>query len=154
MAPTVIEGIEGAKALVGQELGTSSWYEVTQEKINAFADATGDHNFIHVDEEAAAKTPFGSTIAHGLFTLSLGPMFTYEIMTATNVTFAVNYGYDKVRFPAPVLVNSKVRMRAVLSTVEEVPGGIQAMITQTFEVEGQEKPVCVAEQLVRFFGEV
>jgi hypothetical protein len=101
MAPTVIEGIEGAKALVGQELGTSSWYEVTQEKINAFADATGDHNFIHIDEEAAAKTPFGSTIAHGLFTLSLGPMFTYEIMTATNVTFAVNYGYDKVMIPFP-----------------------------------------------------
>lgn len=153
MAPTVIDGIEGAKALVGEELGVSSWFEVTQETINQFADVTGDHNFIHVDVEAAKQTPFGNTIAHGLLTLSLGPMFTYEIMTATNIAFAVNYGYDKVRFPAPVIVGSKVRMRAVLSTVDEVPGGIQAMITQTFEVEGGEKPVCVAEQLVRFFGE-
>ena len=151
MAPTVIEGIEGAKALVGQELGTSSWYEVTQEKINAFADATGDHNFIHVDEEAAAKTPFGSTIAHGLFTLSLGPMFTYEIMTATNVTFAVNYGYDKVRFPAPVPVGSRVRARMTLLACDPVEGGVQITWGVTVEREGADKPVCVAESLARCY---
>ncbi len=146
-----IEGIDGLKACVGEELGVSDWYEVTQERVNAFADATGDHQFIHVDPEKARETPFGGTIAHGLMTISLGPAFTAEIFTITGLAFALNYGYGKVRFPAPVPVGSKLRLRAVLSAVDDVAGGVQFTVTQTFEVEGAEKPSCVAEQLVRAY---
>lgn len=150
---TTLTGPDEVKAAVGQELGVSDWYEVTQETINQFAQVTGDHQWIHTDPEKAAQTPFGGTIAHGLFTLSLGPKFSYEVMDMQGFAFGVNYGYGKVRFPAPVPVGKRVRMRAALTNVDDVPGGIQITVTQTFEVEGGEKPVCVAEQLVRFFGE-
>jgi acyl dehydratase len=128
-----ITGIDELKAKVGEEIGVSDWHEVTQAEIDAFADATGDHQWIHVDPDRAAQSPFGSTIAHGLYTLG------------------VNYGYDRVRFPAPLPVDSRVRMRATLESVDDVPGGIQMKVTQTFEREGGEKPVCVAEQLVRLY---
>jgi acyl dehydratase len=147
-----INGIEDLKDRVGSELGVSEWVEVTQEMIDKFADATGDHQFIHVDPERAKETPFGGTIAHGLLTLSLGPKLTYEMYTVENVAFGVNYGYDRVRFPAPVPVDCKLRMRAELTTVDDVAGGVQLKITQTYEVEGGSKPVCVAEQLVRLYG--
>jgi acyl dehydratase len=147
-----INGIEDLKGRVGDELGVSDWVVVTQDVINAFADATGDHQFIHVDPEKAKDTPFGGTIAHGLLTLSLGPKLSYELYTVENVAFGVNYGYDKIRFPAPVPVDSKLRMRAALASVDDVPGGVQMKLVQTFEVEGGEKPVCVAEQLVRLYG--
>jgi acyl dehydratase len=146
-----ITGIDELKAKIGEELGVSDWHEVTQEEIDAFADATGDHQWIHVDPERAAQTPFGGTIAHGLLTLSLGPRFTYEAYSLEGFAFGLNYGYDRVRFPAPLPVDSKVRMRAVLTSVDEVAGGIQMKVTQTFEIEGGEKPVCVAEQLVRLY---
>jgi acyl dehydratase len=146
-----INGLEDAKAKVGEELGVSDWYEVTQEEIDKFAEATKDFQFIHVDPEKAAQTPFGGTIAHGLFTLSLGPQFQYKIVAFEGFAFALNYGYNKVRFPAPVPVGSKLRMRATLSNIEDVPGGAQMTVTQTFEVEGGQKPVCVAEALVRAF---
>ncbi len=148
-----INGIEDLKGRVGTELGVSAWVEVTQALINDFADATGDHQFIHVDPEKAKDTPFGGTIAHGLLTLSLGPQLSYDLYTVENVAFGVNYGYDRVRFPAPVPVDSKLRMRAELTTVDDVPGGVQLKITQTYEVEGGAKPVCVAEQLVRLYGQ-
>jgi acyl dehydratase len=147
-----ITGIDELKAKIGEELGVSDWHEVTQEEIDAFADATGDHQWIHVDPERAAQTPFGGTIAHGLLTLSLGPRFTYQAYSLEGFAFGLNYGYDRVRFPAPLPVNSKVRMRAVLTSVDEVPGGIQMKVTQTYEIEGGEKPVCVAEQLVRLYA--
>ena len=147
-----INGIDELKTLVGEELGVSDWLEVTQEKVDAFADATGDHQFIHVDPEKAAQTPFGGTIAHGLFTLSLGPQFSYAMYEVSGVAFGVNYGYEKVRFPAPLPVGKRVRMRAVLAKADEVQGGVQMQITQTYEVEGSEKPCCVAEQLVRVFA--
>ncbi len=149
---TTLTGPEEVKAAVGQEIGVSGWYAVTQEAIDAFAQVTGDHQWIHVDPERAAQTPFGGTIAHGLFTLSLGPKFSYEIMDMQGFAFGVNYGYGKVRFPAPLPVGSKVRMRAALTNVDDVPGGIQITVTQTFEVEGAEKPVCVAESLARLFS--
>jgi acyl dehydratase len=145
-------GIDDLKSSVGEEIGVSDWIEVTQPVIDAFADATGDHQFIHVDPEKAAQTPFGGTIAHGLLTLSLGPKLSYELWTVENVAFALNYGFNKVRFPAPVPVNSKLRMRATLSGVEDVPGGVQLTVTQTFEIEGGEKPVCVAESLARVYA--
>ena len=147
-----ISGIDELKSKVGEELGVSDWHEVTQEDINAFAEATEDFQWIHVDEERAKDTPFGGTIAHGLYTLSLGPKFSYSMFSLEGFTFGLNYGYDKVRFPAPVPVGSRVRMRATLSKVDEVPGGLQFTITQTFEVEGLEKPACVAESLSRVYG--
>ena len=147
-----ISGLSDLQAKVGEELGVSEWYEITQERIDAFANATDDHQFIHVDPEKAAQTPFGGTIAHGLLTLSLGPQFSYSLYTIENVSFALNYGYGKVRFPAPVPVGSKLRMRATLTAADEVAGGMQVTVTQTFEVEGGEKPVCVAEQLVRVYA--
>ena len=148
---TTITGIEELNAHVGQELGVSDWYEVTQEVIDRFAEVTQDFQWIHVDVEKAKETPFGGTIAHGLFTLSLGPKFSYEILDLQGFAFGVNYGYDRVRFPAPLPVGSKVRMRATLAKVDDVPGGVQFTVTQTFEREGSEKPVCVAESLARAF---
>jgi acyl dehydratase len=146
-----ISGIDELKAKAGEELGVSEWQEVTQDAIDAFADATGDHQWIHVDPARAAQTPWGSTIAHGLYTLSLGPQFTFAMFTIEGFAFGLNYGYNKVRFPAPLPVNSRVRMRATLSSVEDVPGGVQLTITQTFEREGEEKPVCVAESVSRMY---
>jgi acyl dehydratase len=147
-----INGIDDLKAREGQELGVSEYRTIDQASIDKFADATGDHQFIHVDPEKAKATPFGGTIAHGLFTLSLGPVFSEEVWTMTGVAFALNYGYEKVRFPAPVPVDSKLRMRATLAEVTDVAGGVQIRVTQAFEVEGGEKPVCVAESLVRVYG--
>jgi acyl dehydratase len=148
---TSINGIEELKAAVGQEVGVSDWYEVTQEAINDFAEVTKDFQWIHVDPARAAETPFGGTIAHGLYTLSLGPKFSYEIFDLQGFAFGVNYGYGKVRFPAPLPVGKRVRMRATLTGVDDVPGGCQIMLTQTWEVEGGEKPVCVAEALSRAY---
>jgi acyl dehydratase len=152
MAATVINGLDDLKSRVGEELGVSDWLEVTQEAIDAFADATGDHQWIHVDPERAKDTPFGGTIAHGLYTLGLGPQFSYSLFEVAGVAFGLNYGYNKVRFPAPLPVGSRVRMRATLSAADEVPGGVQFMVTQTFEREGGDKPVCVAESLTRVYG--
>jgi acyl dehydratase len=146
-----INGIDDLKAKVGEELGVSDWHEVTQERIDAFAAATEDHQWIHVDPERAAETPFGGTIAHGLYTLSLGPKFSYAMYSLEGVAFGLNYGYDRVRFPAPLPVGSRVRMRAQLTSVDDVPGGVQLKVTQTFETEGGEKPVCVAEALARVY---
>jgi acyl dehydratase len=146
-----ITGIDELKAKVGEELGVSEWHEVTQDEIDAFADATGDHQWIHVDPQRAAETPWGSTIAHGLYTLSLGPQFTFALFTIEGFAFGLNYGYNKVRFPAPLPVDSRVRMRATLASVDDVPGGVQLTITQIFEREGEEKPVCVAESVARMY---
>jgi len=147
-----INGIEDLKERVGQELGVSEWHEVSQAEIDAFAEATDDHQFIHVDPERAKQTPFGSTIAHGLYTLSLGPKFSYEMFSVANVAFGINYGYEKIRFPAPVPVDSKVRMRAELLSVDDIPGGVQFKVKQTYEIAGGEKPACVAEALARVYG--
>jgi acyl dehydratase len=147
-----ITGPDELKAKVGEELGVSEWHDVTQERINAFAEATEDFQWIHVDPERAQETPFGGTIAHGLYTLSLGPKFSYAMFSLEGFTFGLNYGYDKVRFPAPVPVGSRVRMRATLAKVDDVAGGLQITITQTYEVEGTEKPACVAESLSRVYG--
>jgi len=148
--PLTVDGVEGAKSLVGQQLGPSDWVEITQEKVNQFADATGDHQWIHVDVERATKeSPFGGPIAHGYLTLSLTPLFMPQMMKITGFGMGVNYGTEKVRFPSPVPVGSKVRASAVVDSVTEVAGGIQMQTTMTFEVEGAAKPACVAVILVR-----
>ena len=146
-----LNGIDDIKARIGQELGVSDWHEVTQEAIDAFADVTGDHQWIHVDVERAKDTPFGGTIAHGYYTLSLAPALTDEVLSMKGFAFAINYGLNKVRFPAPVLVDSKVRMRAKLAELEDIPGGAQMIMELTFEREGGEKPVCVAQSVVRVY---
>ena len=146
-----ITGLDELKQAEGEELGVSDWHEVSQKDIDAFADATGDHQWIHVDPKRAKDTPFGGTIAHGYYTLSLAPKLTDEVLKMDGFTFAVNYGLNKVRFPAPVLVDSKVRMRAKLAELEEIPGGAQMIMELTFEREGGEKPVCVAQTVVRVY---
>lgn len=139
------------QALTGQELGTSSWHDVTQHRIQAFADATEDWEPIHVDPRRAAETPFGVPIAHGLYTLSLGPKFLYEIFTMTGHSLGLNYGFDTVRFLAPVRVDSRVRMLASLVSSERIGGGVKFRIRQVFEIEGEDKPACVAESVIAYF---
>jgi acyl dehydratase len=146
-----LNGIDDIKARIGQELGVSDWHLVTQEDIDAFADVTGDHQWIHVDVERAKGTPFGGTIAHGYYTLSLAPKFTYELFSIEGFAFGINYGLNKVRFPAPLPVGSKVRLTAQLASVEDVAGGVQFGLDLTFEREGGDKPVCVARTLVRVY---
>jgi acyl dehydratase len=146
-----LTGLEEVKAHAGKELGVSDWHEVTQEAIDKFADVTGDHQFIHVDVERAKQTPFGGTIAHGYYTLSLAPMFSYAMFSIEGFAFGVNYGLNRVRFPAPLPVGTRVRMRAKLLSVEEIPGGAQISSELTFEREDGEKPVCVAESLARVY---
>ena len=146
-----ITGLEELKASVGDEIGTSDWHEVTQEDINTFADVTGDHQFIHVDVERAKETPFGGTIAHGYYTLSLAPRFSEQILKLEGFAFGINYGLNKVRFPAPLPVGSKVRMTGKVANVDDIPGGAQLVLELTFEREGGDKPVCVAESLARVY---
>jgi len=139
--------------LVGQELGTSDWYEVTQEAVNQFADATNDHQWIHVDvERAKAESPFGGPIAHGFMTLSLLVPLASGTYTITDTKMGVNYGLNKVRFPAPVPVGSKVRARVVLQDCQEIAGGVQNTLAVTVEREGGDKPVCIAEWVTRAYG--
>jgi acyl dehydratase len=147
-----ITGLDELKQAEGDDLGTSEWHEVSQAAIDAFADVTGDHQWIHVDVERAKDTPFGGTIAHGYYTLSLAPMLMSRIFALKGFAFAVNYGLNKVRFPAPLPVGAKVRMHAKLSGLEEIPGGAQMTVTVTFEREGGDKPVCVAETLARVYA--
>ncbi|HLU41394.1 MAG TPA: MaoC family dehydratase [Microthrixaceae bacterium] len=147
-----IQGIAGLKALEGQHLGYSDWLDITQERVNTFADATGDHQWIHVDPERAKDGPFGGTIAHGYLTLSLGPVLMPSILTVSGVKMGVNYGADKVRFISPVKVGSRLRLGAELTRIEELPGnGAQVYMTFTFEVEGSEKPACVADIIFRYY---
>jgi len=146
-----VNGIDELKKLAGSDLGTSAWIDVTQERINTFADATGDHQWIHVDPEKAAEGPFGAPIAHGYLTLSLFiPLFT-ELLDVQGVTTKVNYGLNKVRFPSPVKVGSKIRLVARLAEVEDVPGGVQITVDGTIEIEGGTKPAAVLQSLSRFY---
>ncbi len=148
---TTLTGLDGLRDAEGRELGVTEWREITQAEVDAFADATGDHQWIHVDPERAAASPLGGTIAHGLLTLSLAPAMTASLLSFEGFAFALNYGYDRVRFPAPLRVGARLRMRATLASVTDIPGGAQITIVQTFEVEGGTKPVCVAESLARVY---
>jgi acyl dehydratase len=147
-----VNGIEELRGRVGEELGVSEWHEVTQEKIDAFAEVTGDDQWIHIDPERAKETPFGGTIAHGYYTLSLAPRFSYDLFRLEGVAFGLNYGLNKVRFPAPMPVGDRVRMRMELQSVDDIPGGAQITMKLTFERAGGDKPVCVAESLSRVYS--
>ncbi len=145
------ESVDALKGAVGQHLGHSEWMEITQDRVNRFADATDDHQFIHVDPAAAARSPFGGTIAHGYLTLSLVVPLVSQIYSVDGVQMGVNYGTNKVRFPAPVPVGSKIRAGAELASVSDVAGGVQVEVTVTIETDGGTKPVCVAETVSRLY---
>jgi acyl dehydratase len=148
--PTVVDTLDDLTGLLGQPLDSSSWVQVDQQRIDAFAAATGDHQWIHTDPQRAKDGPFGTTVAHGYLTLSLLiPMWT-ELLEVRDVTTKVNYGLNKVRFPAPVPAGSKLRATATLAAVDPVPGGAQLTSDVTIEIEGTAKPACVAQLLVRF----
>ena len=147
----VIHGIEDLKSKVGEHLGWSDYHQVTQDQINAFAEATGDHQWIHVNPEMAKAGPFGTTIAHGYLTLSLVPTLMAQVMTMEGVQMGVNYGANRVRFPAPVPSGSKVRLGATIAAVEEIAGGVQNLVDVTIEVEGASKPSLVAQLVFRYY---
>lgn len=147
-----IEGIAGLKEKVGQHLGYSEYVEITQDQVQKFADATGDQQWIHIDpERAKAESPFGGPIAHGYLTLSLGPMLSPQIVRVEGIKMAVNYGTEKIRFPAPVPVGAKLRLGAELTGVDDIAGGAQVTMTFVFEVEGAPKPSCVANVILRYY---
>ncbi|MEC9325726.1 MAG: MaoC family dehydratase [Actinomycetota bacterium] len=145
-------GLSELVAAEGAELGPTEWLEITQDRVDLFADATEDHQWIHVDPERAANGPFGGTIAHGLLTLSLLPHFTHQLYTVDNIAMAINYGYNKVRFITPVRVGARLRARAVIASVAQLDNAVQATLNTTVEIEGAEKPAAVAESIVRIQG--
>ena len=140
-----INGIDEFESLIGQELGSSEWMTMDQDAINAFADVTGDHQWIHVDEERAAEGPYGATIVHGFFTLALIPKFSSEVFTIEGVAIRVNYGLNKVRFLQPVVVGSRLRGKVEVKDVIRGEKGTQVILKQTIEIDGQERPACIAE---------
>lgn len=152
MAVRTINGIEELRSLVGQQVGASDWVQITQDQIQTFADATGDHQWIHCDPERARReSPYQDTIAHGFLTLSLAPALAQQISTVEGVKLGVNYGLNRVRFPNAVKVGSRVRMVSELINIKEIEGTATLTYKQTFEIEGEEKPACVAETIVRLY---
>ena len=146
----VFADVEELRAAVGEDLGTSEWVTVDQHRVDIFADATDDHQWIHVDQEKAKGGPFGTTIAHGFLTVALMPKFGWDTFEVKGVAMTVNYGLNKVRFPSPVPVPSRVRGHCRLADVTDVANGVQATIAGTVEIEGWPKPACVAEVLLRY----
>ncbi|MER7571424.1 MaoC family dehydratase [Streptomyces sp. NPDC126514] len=151
--PTVANGLVDLISLSGADLGRTGWIDITQDRVNTFADATDDHQWIHTDPEKAKEGPFGGPIAHGYLTLSLVIPLFGELLTITGTKLSVNYGLEKVRFPSPVPVGARIRLHGVVGTVEEVKGnGVQMPLTFTVEVEGSAKPACVAEAVYRHYA--
>ncbi|MFE9453221.1 MaoC family dehydratase [Streptomyces sp. NPDC006739] len=150
-APRTFTSPDELKAAVGEQLGYTDWLEVDQKRIDLFAEATGDHQWIHVDPHKAAAGPFGTTIAHGYLTLSLLPLFGPQLIQVEGVKMGVNYGTNKVRFPSPVPVGSRLRATATISAVEDVKDGVQLTLAFTVEREGGQKPACVAESVSRYY---
>lgn len=147
----VLNGVDGIRAQVGKELGTGDWVQVTQDRINLFAEATGDRQWIHVDVEKAKAGPFGGTIAHGLLTLSMISDLSAGLFKFDGFKMGVNYGYEKIRFPAPVPVNSELRARVRVLSCEDIKNGIQSIFEFTVERKGTDKPACVAEMIFRHY---
>lgn len=147
----MINGIDEMKTLVGEHLGWSPYTEITQEQVQQFAEATGDHQWIHIDVERATAGPFGAPIAHGYLTLALGPMLSPQVFGVSGIAMGVNYGAGKIRFPSPVPVGSNVRLGITLVSVDDIPGGAQVAQEFVFECEGAAKPSCVAEVIFRYY---
>ena len=152
MKSTRFAGVDDAKSKVGQEIGISEWMQIDQGRVNGFAEVTGDHQWIHVDvERARRESPFGEPIAHGYLTVSLLAKFAGECISVDGIKLAVNYGLNRVRFASPVKVGSRVRARFVLGAVEDIAGGAQMLWLATVEIEGGDKPACVAEMVTRWY---
>jgi acyl dehydratase len=152
MEPRAISGLDELRTLVGQRLGTSDWLEITQARVDAFADGTDDHQWIHCDPERARReSPYGGTVAHGFLTLSLCNVLSQQVFRIEQVRMVLNYGLNRVRFPGPVRVGSRIRMSSDLLEVKETRSGVQMVCKQTFEVEGEARPACIAETVVRLF---
>ena len=152
MAVTVINSPAELLGKEGLTIGPSEWLEMTQDRVNTFADATGDHQWIHVDPERAKSGPFGGTIAHGYLTLSLAAKFMDEILTINGMSMGINYGTDRVRFLSPVLVGKRVRGVGEFLEIKEAGGGIQSVLRVTIEIEGEEKPACVVDTISRYYA--
>ena len=144
ITPRTFNSISELTAAIGEDLGYGDWLEVTQERIDAFADATGDHQWIHVDPERAKDGPFGATIAHGYLTLSLLPLLAGDIFTVNGPKLVINYGLNKVRFPSPVKVGSRIRANAEIVSIDDSPAGVTMVVRSTVQIDGVEKPACVA----------
>jgi len=142
--------VKDLKAHAGEHLGQSDWHEITQDQVNRFADATLDHQWIHVDPERAKDGPFGTTIAHGYLTLALTNLLLPQLLQVPGATMGINYGTDRVRFPAPVPVGSRVRMSSEIVDVTDIPGGVQVITRNTVEIDGSDKPACVVDSISRF----
>jgi len=150
--PTRTLTLDELKTMKGQEIGVSDWHPVTQAEINKFADATHDHQWIHVDPDRAKKeSPFGGPIAHGYYTLSLAPHLMEQIVAVKGIRMGINYGLNKLRYPGPVRIGKRVRLKATLADVEDIANGAQVTVGMTFEVEGEPKPGCVAEAVYRYY---
>ena len=147
---TVLEEPADLLKLVGQRLGTTEWMKVTQEQVDRFADATGDRQWIHIDQERATKGPFKGTIAHGYLTLSLAPMVISEVLEIREITAALNYGLNKVRFPAPVRVGSQIRAAVSVMSAQQKTSGVESVFTVTYEIDGEDRPACVADVIVLY----
>jgi acyl dehydratase len=152
MTTTTVERLDEFHGLVGQQIGYSEWQTITQERVNLFADATDDHQWIHVDPEAAKAGPFGGPIAHGYLSLSLGPVLLQKILAIPGMTYGINYGANKVRFPSPVPVGAELRMGVTVAGAEEVGGGMQVVFDLVFELKDAPKPACVAQVVYRYFS--
>ena len=147
ITPRTFNSISELTAAIGEDLGYGDWLEVTQDRIDAFADATGDHQWIHVDPERAKDGPFGATIAHGYLTLSLLPLLAGDIFTVNGPKLVINYGLNKVRFPSPVKVGSRIRANAEIVSIDDSPAGVTMAVRSTVQIDGVEKPACVAENV-------
>ncbi|HEY6910567.1 MAG TPA: MaoC family dehydratase [Myxococcales bacterium] len=153
MGKTAIDGMAGLKSLVGKELGTSPWREMTYDAIRKFADATGDHQWIHVDRERIAReSPFGKPIAHGYFTVSLIAGLFFELVDVKGFAMVINYGLNKVRFPSPLKEGQRYRLKVKLGEVKEIANGVEGLLDAAVEIEGEAKPACAAELVFRFYG--
>ena len=151
--PRVIASVEALKACVGTHLGVSDWLTIDQSRINTFAQVTGDQQWIHVDPTRAEDGPFGATVAHGMLTLSLCSSLLWEVAVIDGMGAAINYGLNKVRFPAPLLVGSRVRMHVSVIEVKDIARGIEVVYQLTYETQGQTKPPCVADLVFRYYGQ-
>lgn len=150
-SPIISTTVAGIPDLVGQSFGPSSWHQVTQDAVNAYAEVSGDRNPIHLDPEAGAKSPFGCTVVHGYLTLGLVVPLMAEVFEVTDMGTGINYGLDRLRFPAPVPVGGKIRLRGEILETTDVGGGQQIKVKLTFDIEGSSKPACVAEALLRYY---
>ncbi|MDF2824546.1 MAG: hypothetical protein K0R68_1954 [Mycobacterium sp.] len=147
------ESVDALVAAKGEELGSSEWVTISQDEVNQFADATGDHQWIHIDPEKAAKGPFGTTIVHGFMTLALLPRLMHQIFSVDGVKMGINYGLNKVRFPSPVPVGSQVRATSTLTDTQDIgQGTVQVTVTTVIEIDGAAKPACVAESILRYIS--